>query len=127
MKQSAILAAASLLAALAAGSGSCLAAQGGTPGPLPQPTAAVLRILAGSAVPAAELSHERARGLAVNVNGSAVNNGTSTNNAVLSSPITGMISNDHSINNNIGITSVLQNFGNNSVMQTSTTINITMH
>jgi hypothetical protein len=127
MKASAIWVAASLAAALAGGSGSCLAAEGGTPGPSPRPAAAVLRILAGTAVPAAELGDQRARGISVNVNGSALNNGTSSGNAVLGSPITGMISNDHSIDNNVGITSVLQNFGNNSVMQTSTTINITVH
>jgi hypothetical protein len=46
---------------------------------------------------------------------------------VIGSPINGVLDNDHSINNNAGITSVLQNFGNNSVMQVSTTINITVH
>lgn len=123
MKASAIWAAASLLAAVAGGSGSCLAGEGAAP----SPSAAVLHVLAGTAVPNAELGHQRARGINVNVNGSALNNGNSADNAVLASPITGMISNDHSINNNVGITSVLQNFGNNSVMQTSTTINISVH
>ncbi len=123
MKPSAIWAAAALFAAVAGGSGSCLAAGGAAP----TQSAAVLHILAGTAVPTAELGRERARGIAVNVNGSALNNGSSAGNAVLASPITGMISNDHSIDNNVGITSVLQNFGNNSVMQTSTTINISVH
>jgi hypothetical protein len=128
MKVSAILTAASLVAAVAGGSGSCrAAAEGRTPASLLQPAAAVLKILAGAAVPAAELGQERARGISVDVNGSAVNNGTSASNAVLGSPITGTISNDHSIDNDVGITSVLQNFGNNSVIQTSTTINITVH
>ncbi|HEY3909911.1 MAG TPA: hypothetical protein VGM07_08480 [Stellaceae bacterium] len=123
MKASAIWAAASLFAALAGGTGSCLAAEGAAP----TPSAAVLRLLAGTVVPSAELGRERARGISVNVNGSALNNGNSTGNAVLASPITGLIDNEHSINNNVGITSVLQNFGNNSVMQTSTTINISVH
>ena len=56
----------------------------------------------------------------------AASAGTSSGNAVIGSPLTGFISNDHSIDNNAGITSVLQNFGNNSVVQASTTINITV-
>ena len=125
MKASAIWAAAALFAAIAGGSGSCLAAQAAAP----TPSAAVLHVLAGTAVPTAELGRERARGIAVNVNGSALNNGNSTGNNVslVGSSIAGTISNDHSIDNNVGITSVLQNFGNNSVMQTSTTINISVH
>ena len=123
MKASAIWAAAALFAAVAGGSASCLAAGSEAP----TPSAVVLRVLAGTAVPNAELGHERARGIAVNVNGSALNRGDSADNAVLLSPITGTISNSHSIDNNVGITSVLQNFGNNSVMQTSTTINISVH
>lgn len=123
MKASAIWAAASLFAAVAGGSSACLAAHPGAPAP----SMAVLQVLAGSVVPNAELGNQRARGIAVSVNGSALNNGSSGGNAVIASPITGIIDNDHSINNNVGITSVLQNFGNNSVMQTSTTINITVH
>jgi hypothetical protein len=123
MKRSAIWAAASLLAAAVGVSGSCLAAEGGA-----LKSGSVLGALAAMAVPTAELGKERARGLNVNVNGSAaLNSGNSANNAVVASPVTGMIDNEHSINNNVGITSVLQNFGNNSVMQSSTTINITVH
>lgn len=123
MKASAIWAVASLLAAAVGASGSCLAAEGGTPAK----PALVLNALAGTAVPTIELGKEHGRGIAVNVNGSALNNGSSAGNSVVSSPLAGTISNDHSINDNVGITSVLQNFGNNSVMQSSTTINITVH
>jgi hypothetical protein len=123
MKTSAIWVVASLLAAAVGASGSCLAAEGGAP---IKPDS-VLSALAGSALPTAELGKEHGRGIAVNLNGSALNNGSSTGNSVVGSSLTGTISNDHSIDNNVGITSVLQNFGNNSVMQTSTTINITVH
>jgi hypothetical protein len=124
MKASAIWVAASLLAAALGSSGSSLAAEAGAatkPG-------AVLGVLAGTAVPTAELGNVRARGITINTgDGAATTAGTSANNAVILSPLTGAITNDHSIDNNAGITSVLQNFGNNSVMQVSTTINITVH
>lgn len=129
MKVSVTWAAAALLVAVVGASGSGLAAESGVPGNGPVKPAAVLGALAGTAVPSAELGRERGRGgIAVNVNGSAaLNNGSSANNIVVGSPIAGTISNDKSIDNNVGITSVLQNFGNNSVIQTSTTINITIH
>lgn len=125
MKHSAACLAAALFAATVGRSSLCLAAQAGSP---VGSSAAVLGVLAGTIVPAAELGSERARGLAINVNGAgAVNSGTSANNFLMDSPVSGSITNDHSINNNAGITSVLQNFGNNSIMQVSTTINITVH
>jgi hypothetical protein len=130
MKRSAAWTVASLLAAILGVSCPCLAAEAGAPtgSPLPTGPLSVLSILAGTAVPAAELGSERARGITINTGASgAVNAGTSTANAVIASPLNGFISNDHSIDNNAGITSVLQNFGNNSVMQVSTTINITVH
>jgi hypothetical protein len=124
MKASAIWVAASLLAAALGSSGTSLAAEVGAatkPG-------AVLGLLAGTAVPAAELGNVRARGITINTgDGAATAAGTTANNAVILSPLTGTITNDHSIDNNAGITSVLQNFGNNSIMQVSTTINITVH
>ena len=125
MKRSVAWTAAFLLMAAVGVSGSCLAAETGVPTGSP---AAVLGALAGTAVPAAELGKQRARGITINTgSGAATTAGTTSGNAVIASPITGLISNDHSINNNAGITSVLQNFGNNSVMQVSTTINITVH
>jgi hypothetical protein len=125
MKRSAALVVASLFTIVVSASGSCLAAdRRGASG-----SSAVLGVLTGTALPSIELGKERARGIAINVNGSgsALSAGTSSANAVIGSPITGLISNDHSIDNNAGITSVLQNFGNNSVMQVSTTINISVH
>ncbi len=124
MKAPAIWAVALLLAAALGSSGSSLAANAAAatkPG-------AVLGVLAGTAVPTAELGNVRARGITVNTgSGAATSAGTTANNAVIFSPVTGFITNDHSIDNNAGITSVLQNFGNNSIMQVSTTINITVH
>jgi hypothetical protein len=123
MKASAIWAAAALLAAAIGVSGSCLAAEGGTPiKPL-----SVLSALAGTAVSAAELGRERARGVDVNINGSGLNTASSSSNSIVGSPLNGMISNQNSINGDQGITSVLQNYGNNSIMQSTTTINITSH
>jgi hypothetical protein len=126
MKAVAVCVFGSLLAASIGAPGSSRAAGAGAPTGSP---AAVLGALAGTAVPAAELGKERARGaigIDVNGSGSAITAGTSTANAVIGSPINGVITNDHSINNDTGITSVLQNFGNNSIMQVSTTINITL-
>jgi hypothetical protein len=124
MKASAILAVASLLAAAVGAAGSSLAAEGGGP---PAKSKMVLSALAGTAVPAAELGNEHGRGVAFNVNGSALNSAGSSGNAVVNSPVSGMIDNSHSIDNNAGITSVVQNLGANSVLQVSTTINITLH
>jgi|GEM_PF-1593872 hypothetical protein len=125
MKRSVASTVAVLFAAGALYAGPCAAASGGTPGGAP---AAVLGVL-GHAVAPAELGHQRARGIAINVtgSGSALNAATSSANAIIASPVTGYITNDHSIDNNAGITSVLQNFGNNAVMQVSTTININVH
>ncbi|MBV8739891.1 MAG: hypothetical protein JO007_22085 [Alphaproteobacteria bacterium] len=125
MTRSAALVLASLLTTVVSASGTCLAADRDGP----TGSFAVLGALAGTALPSAELGRERARGIAINVNGSgsAISTGTSSANAVIGSPITGLINNDHSIDNNAGITSVLQNFGNNSIMQVSTTINIAVH
>jgi hypothetical protein len=125
MKRSVAWAVGPLLAVAVVASGSCLAAEIGLPAGSPN---AVLGALAGTAVPIAELGKERARGIVINSGSGAANSSaTSTGNAVIASPVTGALTNDHSINNNAGITSVLQNFGNNSVMQVTTTINITVH
>jgi hypothetical protein len=78
----------------------------------------------------AQLGKERARGaigIFVDGSGSALATGNSTGNVAVGGAVNSTISNDHSINGNAGITSVLQNFGNNSIMQVSTTINITVH
>lgn len=123
MKRSVAWTVASLLAATFGATGSALAAEKGVP---PGSPTAVLDALAGNVVPAAELGKEHGRGITINTGASgAVNAGTSSGNSVIGS-LTGSISNDHSIDNNAGITSVLQNFGNNSVVQASTTINITV-
>lgn len=125
MTRPAALILASLLTTVVSASSACLAADRDGP----TGSFAVLGALAGTALPSAELGRERARGIAININGSgsAISAGTSSANAVIGSPITGLITNDHSIDNNAGITSVLQNFGNNSIMQVSTTINIAVH
>ena len=125
MKRTVAWAIASLFAAAAGASGSCLAAEEGAAAGSP---GAVLRALAGTAVPTAELGQQHGRGITIDSgSGGAITAGTSNANAVINSPIGGTINLDHSIDNNTGITSVLQNFGNNSVMQVSTTINISVH
>jgi hypothetical protein len=84
----------------------------------------VLEALAGGALSARELAGEHARGLVI---GSAISEGTVTGNAVVGTSVTGAITNTNSINNNVGITTVFQNTGNNSLFQQSTSIFITMH
>jgi hypothetical protein len=111
-----------VLAVAAGAPGSSLAAERGLPA---APPAAVLRALAVSSI---ELGKQHGRGITIDSgSGSAITAGTTNANAVINSPIGGIINLDHSIDNNTGITSVLQNFGNNSVMQVSTTINISVH
>ena len=46
---------------------------------------------------------------------------------MIGSSTTGLISNTNSVNNNMGITTVFQNSGNNSLFQQSTAITITIH
>jgi hypothetical protein len=85
---------------------------------------AVLEALAGATLSATELAGEHARGLVI---GSAISDGTVTANAVVGTSVTGAITNTNSINNNVGITTVFQNSGNNSLFQQSTSIFITVH
>jgi hypothetical protein len=127
MKTSAALAIAALLAAAVGIHGSCLAGEktgAGAP--------SVISILAGSAVPAAELNSQHARGStnikvdALGGNGSSSDSGLVHGNAVIGTSTTGMISTTNSVNNNMGITTVFQNSGNNSLFQQSTAINITL-
>ena len=91
--------------------------------------------LTGSAVPTAELSGEHARGTtnikldaasASGGNGSSFDNGLLHGNSVIGTSATGTIKTTGSINNNMGITTVFQNSGNNSLFQQSTAINITL-
>jgi hypothetical protein len=48
-------------------------------------------------------------------------------NSVSGISATGMITTTNSVNNNMGITTVFQNSGNNSLFQQSMAINITLH
>ena len=130
MKTSAILAIATLLAAAAGIDGSCLAGEKTGAG-----ARSIVSELAGSAVPTAELNSEHARGgtnikvdaaAAVGGNGSSFDNGLVHGNAVGGTSTTGMITTTGSVNNNMGITTVFQNSGNNSLFQQSTAINITL-
>ena len=132
MKTSAVLAIATLLAAAAGSHGSCLA--GEKTGARAQ---GIISVLAGSAVPTTELNSQHARGSGANVkidaanasggNGSSFDNGLVHGNAVTGTSATGTITTTGSVNNNMGITTVFQNSGNNSLFQQSTAINITLH
>jgi hypothetical protein len=132
MKISASWATAALLATAVGVHTSCLAGENGAAG---RP-ASILGELAGSAVPAAELNRQHARGntnittnvnvdTTVNVDGS-FNLGTLRGNSVVGPSATGIITTTDSINNNTGITTVFQNSGNNSLFQQSMAINITV-
>lgn len=109
-----VAAAAMLLSALTAGT--CLAAGKSSDG--------VLRVLAGTAVSAAELGQQQARGIALT---NSVSSGTVSGNSVGAGAVTGTITNNNSINDNVGITTVFQNTGNNSLFQSSTSIFISVH
>jgi hypothetical protein len=89
---------------------------------------AILGALAGTALPAVELSRQQARGIATNYTfDGALSNGALSGNAVIGPSDTGGITTTGSINNNTGITTVFQNSGNNSLFQQTTAINITVH
>ena len=130
MKTSAIWAAAALFVAAAGSHGSCLAGEKAAGGPQN-----IISELAGSKVPAAELSSQHARGgtnikidaaTALGGNGASFDNGFLHGNSVIGPSATGTIRTTDSINNNMGITTVFQNSGNNSLFQQSTAINITI-
>jgi hypothetical protein len=128
MKTFAIWAVAAVLAG-AFGKGPSLAGELGM-----KPNASgILGALAGTAVPATELSRQHARGIGtINLDTNytfdgALSNGALRGNAVIGPSNTGSISTTGSINNNTGITTVFQNSGNNSLFQQTTAINITVH
>ena len=130
MKTSAVLAIATLLAAAAGIDGSCLAGEKTGAG-----ARSIVSELAGSAVPTAELNSEHARGganikidaaTASGGTGSSFDNGLVHGNSVSGTSATGTITTTGSVNNNMGITTVFQNSGNNSLFQQSTAINITL-
>jgi hypothetical protein len=130
MKTSATWAVAAVLAVAVAVHGSCRAGENSVGGG----TAAMLGALAGSAVPAAELNRQHARGIKnVNVDNSfavesgSLNSGALRGNSVTGTSDTGTITTTGSINNNSGFTTVFQNSGNNSLFQQSTSIYITVH
>lgn len=97
----------------------CLAAEPGRA----HGAGAVLDALAGRAVAPAALAGERARGLVLN---EAVSTAAVIGNSVGSRTLTGAIGNSNSINNNVGLTTVFQNSGNNALLQSSTSIYISI-
>ena|SRR6516162_1202443 len=129
MKISASWTAAALFAATVGVQGSCLAGEQGAKAG----TAGLLGALAGTAVPAAELGRQHARGLQnIKVDSNFAFDGSLSaaavrDNAVIGNSNTGTITTSNSINNNTGITTVFQNSGNNSLFQQSTSIFITVH
>lgn len=128
MKMTAIWPIAALIAAAVGFGGSCLAGENGSAAK----PAGVLQGLAGSAIPAAELGRQNARGVKiidVDTNftfDGALSNGSLKGNAVIGTSDTGMITTTNSINNNTGITTVFQNSGPNSLFQQSTSIIINL-
>jgi hypothetical protein len=128
MKTSAIWTGVSLLAAIVGLHGQCLAGEKGAPA-----AGRILAALEGTAVPAAQLGLEHARGVKtinvdtdINFDGS-LSLGSLRGNSVIGNSATGTITTSNSINNNTGITTVFQNSGNNSLFQQTTSINITVH
>jgi hypothetical protein len=123
IKTFAIWAAAAVLAGAFGVQGRCLAGESDvTP-----KASGILGALAGTALPAAELSRQQARGTTNYTFDGALSNGVLGGNAVIGPSDTGSITTTGSINNNSGITTVFQNSGNNSLFQQTTSINITVH
>ncbi len=83
---------------------------------------AMITNLGANAMPSTQLAKIRGGSGTVD----AINLGTDTGNSADNS-LTGSISNVQSVNNDTGLTSVIQNTGNNSLLQSSMTVNITVH
>jgi hypothetical protein len=129
MNTSATWVAVTLLVAAFGSYGSCFAGENGAP----MGSGGIIGVLAGTAVPTAQLGREHARGnrtisidTTFNFDGS-LSEGSLRGNSVIGNSATGTITTSNSINNNTGITTVFQNSGNNSLFQQSTSIFITVH
>ncbi len=85
-------------------------------------SSAMIASLGASAVPSTQLAKMRGGSGTV----AAINLGSDTGNSADNS-VTGSISNVQSVNGNTGLTTVIQNTGNNSLLQSSMTVNITVH
>jgi hypothetical protein len=129
MMNTAIRAAAALIAITAGFHTPAMAGDKGAPA-----AGRILGALEGTAVPAAQLGREHARGArnitidnntAISFDGS-LSEGALRGNSVIGNSTTGTITTTGSINNNTGITTVFQNSGNNSLFQQTTAINITV-
>jgi len=83
-------------------------------------TGGIAGLLAGTSVSNQELGRQAARGLPNDLYG-AVSDNTDIGSAG------GPITTTNSINGNSGITTVFQNTGNNSLFQSQTVINVTIH
>lgn len=83
----------------------------------------VLGALSATALPDADLGRGRARGVPVT---EATSLGTVRDNRVGNGSVTGVIANTNSVNNNAGLTTVFQNTGNNALLQSSTSIYISV-
>jgi hypothetical protein len=127
MMNTAIRAAAALLAMIVGFHTQAMAGEKGAPG-------RILGALEGTAVPAAQLGREHARGAknitvdnntTISFEGS-LSEGALRGNSVIGNSTTGTITTTGSINNNTGITTVFQNSGNNSLFQQTMAINITV-
>jgi len=86
------------------------------------PADALTSLLSGTAVSEHALANEHGKGITIN---GPLDAGAVTGNS--STGPTGSIANANSVNNNSGFTTVFQNTGNNSLFQSSTIVNITMH
>lgn len=84
-------------------------------------TAALLQL--GTPMPTAQLRAARARGEIIV---SAANAGTVSNNSVGAGSLTGSITDNQSVQNNSGFTTVMQNTGNNALLQNSTSVYVSL-
>lgn len=85
-------------------------------------TSAIITGLSSNAVSSAELKKMRGGFGVVGAVNLGADSGNNANNS-----LTGSILNGQSVNGNTGLTTVIQNTGNNSLLQSSMTVNITVH
>ena len=88
----------------------------------PDNPASVLSVLGTAQVPSDQLAKLRGGTLVAPSINIGIDSGNSANNST-----TGSISNSQSVNNNTGLTTILQNTGNNALLQSSMSVNITVH
>ena len=89
----------------------------------PAGPSAALSALAGMQVSTAQLSRQRGKAFIV----SSSNSGVDSGNTVIDSPTGNIVDKGANLNGGNGIMTIFQNTGNNTLLQNSTTVNISIN